>query len=64
MIPPAEQLCPPEVKTPEERFEYLGRKLFSVTPEQLREREAAWEAEQRANEKQKPGPKPVPKGVK
>ena len=39
MIPPARDLCPPEAKTPEEQFEHLGRKLFRVTPEQLRLRE-------------------------
>jgi hypothetical protein len=34
-----EGLYPPEVKTPKERFEFLGRRLFQVKPEDLKKQE-------------------------
>lgn len=51
-----DDLFPPEVKTPEERFELLGRRLFAADPEQVKERQAEYEQEQVAKPK-RPGPK-------
>ena len=34
-----EDLFPPDVKTPEERVNHLGRKLFAADPEEVRQRQ-------------------------
>jgi hypothetical protein len=38
-----DRLYPPEVKTPEEQMEHLGRRLFAVTPEEMKKREAEYQ---------------------
>ena len=45
-------LYPPEIKTPEEKFNFLGRKLFALKPEAL-EKTAL-------EDLPKPSPRPTP----
>lgn len=51
MNPAPESLYPPDVKTPEEKFNFLGRRLFSINPDELMKKEAQ---EDETPEPQKP----------
>jgi hypothetical protein len=55
VLPP--DYFPAEAKTDEERFEHLGKRLFAVTPEELK---AKLEADEQQHTPKKRGRRPNP----